>query len=251
MGAVYLIRHGQASFGAANYDQPPPPACEQPKSAGAETLRARFPSWTRCACRTMVRHLPAPRTPAWRRWAWSCRSRSCPASTKYDHEQMVERYQPRYADKRQLAADIAKSPETAPRLPGDLHQGHGALGQRPPRRRVHRILPWAGKAGVRCVAALDNLIAALGPSKTALVFTSGGPITAICQNLLSVPDSPAQRMNWTMANCGVTKIIYSERSRYLSPTLNEHAHFEGAHSKVDYIPLISSIRHPRVGGNDD
>jgi broad specificity phosphatase PhoE len=63
------------------------------------------------------------------------------------------------------------------------------------------------------------------------VFTSGGPITAICQNLLQVPDSPAQRMNWTMANCGVTKVIYGERSRYLS-TLNEHAHFEGAHSKL-------------------
>ena len=58
------------------------------------------------------------------------------------------------------------------------------------------------------------------------MFTSGGPITAISQELLRIPDEHAFRLNWTLANCGVTRVVYSERGQYLS-TLNEHSHFEG------------------------
>ena len=39
------------------------------------------------------------------------------------------------------------------------------------------------------------------------------------------------RINLTLANCGVTKVIYSERATYLS-SFNEHAHFEGAQHKL-------------------
>ena len=46
-----------------------------------------------------------------------------------------------------------------------------------------------------------------------------------------MPDSHAFKLNWTLANCGVTKVIYSERGQYLS-TLNDHAHFEGANFKL-------------------
>jgi broad specificity phosphatase PhoE len=226
MGAIYLIRHGQASFGAANYDQLSKDGMTQSRVLG-EALKQRVPKVDAVARGSMQRH---------RQTADACLAamgvelpqQELPGFNEYDHEQMVERYEPRYADKRQLAADIAKSPEprrafqeifikAMERWASGRHDGEYTES-------------WAG-FGVRCVSALDQLIATAGPSKTVLVFTSGGPITAICQNLLQVPDSPAQRMNWTLANCGVTKVIYSERSRYLS-TLNEHAHFEGALSKL-------------------
>ena len=59
----------------------------------------------------------------------------------------------------------------------------------------------------RCLRALEELIRQLGPGKTALVFTSGGPITAICRELLQIPVAHAFRLNWTLANCGIKDIV--------------------------------------------
>jgi broad specificity phosphatase PhoE len=83
----------------------------------------------------------------------------------------------------------------------------------------------------RCVAAIETLVRDLGPSKNAIVFTSGGPVTAICQGLLRIPDEHAFAFNRTLVNGGVTKIIYSERGMYVS-TANEHAHYEGEHREL-------------------
>lgn len=70
-----------------------------------------------------------------------------------------------------------------------------------------------------------------GKSKTSLVFTSGGPITAICQHLLQIPDVHVFALNRTLANAAITKIIYGEQGLHLS-TVNEHAHFEGVHREL-------------------
>ena len=85
---------------------------------------------------------------------------------------------------------------------------------------------------VRCVRALEDMVRSLGPSKTAFVFTSGGPISAVSQMLLRIPDAHAFQINWTLVNCGVTKVIYGERGKHLL-TLNEHGHFEG--ERKDFI----------------
>ena len=39
MGAIYLVRHGQASFGAADYDALSPRGFEQSTVVGTELLR--------------------------------------------------------------------------------------------------------------------------------------------------------------------------------------------------------------------
>ena len=84
--------------------------------------------------------------------------------------------------------------------------------------------PWS-RFRVRCTGALDEVIRALGPSTTSLVFTSGGPIAAICQSLLNVPDGDVPPLIGTLVNCGVTKVIFGANGVRLS-TLNDHGHFE-------------------------
>jgi broad specificity phosphatase PhoE len=78
----------------------------------------------------------------------------------------------------------------------------------------------------RSVAALDEIARVLARGATALVFTSGGPITAICQHLLGTPDREAFRLTWALVNAGVTKVLLTSRGPVLS-TVNDHAHFEG------------------------
>ena len=45
---------------------------------------------------------------------------------------------------------------------------------------------------------------------------------------MKIHDEHIFNLNWTLANCGVTKVIYSDRGTYLS-SLNEHTAFEGQH----------------------
>ena len=77
--------------------------------------------------------------------------------------------------------------------------------------------------------ALAGLFDALPKGADALVFTSGGPIAALAQDMLHVPDSDGYRLNWGLVNCGVTKLV---RGRERLSTLNGHAHFEGEHAEL-------------------
>jgi broad specificity phosphatase PhoE len=222
MGAIYLIRHGQASFGRSDYDELSATGHEQARVLGT-ALKARLPRVDEVVSGGMKRH---------RQTAAACLEamglppglQETAGFREYDHDEIITRYEPRFARPEALMQELAQSPE--PRRAFQAMFG----------KAMERWIAGAHDADYaeswsvfhrRCNAALDALIGALGPSRTALVFTSGGVISAICRELLDLPDLQAYRLNLTLANCGVTKIIYSARARYLS-TFNEHAHFEGA-----------------------
>lgn len=221
MGAIYLIRHGQASFGKSDYDQLSEVGFTQARVLG-EALRSRLPKVDAVLSGGMRRH---------RETAETClAAMQIPVSTtenagfrEYDHEEIVLRFKPEYADHEFRLADLARSDNPRRAFQEMFTQaiGRWVSGQHEAEYRESWL---AFRA--RCTQALEETIRTLGPSKTALVFTSGGPITAIAQELLQIPDQHAFGLNWTLANCGVTKVIYSERGKYLA-SLNEHAHFEG------------------------
>ena len=86
-----------------------------------------------------------------------------------------------------------------------------------------------GDFRARCMQALGSVFEALPSGSDALVFTSGGPIAALAQELLRIPDSDGFRLSWGLVNCGVTKLVRGRDGVRLS-TLNGHAHFEGEHA---------------------
>lgn len=221
MGAIYLVRHGQASFGKADYDKLSEAGVEQAQVLG-KSLRARLPQLDAVWCGAMRRH---------RQTAEHCLStlgEQHPLTVhegfnEFAHEEIIERYKPLYANRLLMMADLARTLE--------------------PRRAFQQVFEqavarWVGGAHdddyteswpafkARCRAALDDIVRELGSSRTALVFTSGGPITVICQQLLGIPDAQAFTLNRTLANAGVTKLVYGRGGVHVS-TLNEHAHFEG------------------------
>lgn len=226
MGAIYLIRHGQASFGAADYDKLSKLGEDQSRVLGL-SLRQRLPKPDAVYCGSMLRHRE---TAAACLAAMQLEHERCESAgfNEYDHDEVVLRHKPEYADRKRLMADMAKA-ENPRRAFQDMF--------------AQAIARWVGGQyngeykeswtgfRIRCTEALDTVIKALGPSKSALVFTSGGPVTAIVQQLLQIPDSQIFKINWTLANCGITKILYSDRGLYLS-TLNDHSHFEGEHAKL-------------------
>ncbi|MBZ4394469.1 histidine phosphatase family protein [Myxococcus sp. AS-1-15] len=221
MGVVYLIRHGQASFGAEDYDQLSETGFVQARVLG-EALKTRLPRLDAVVAGTLTRHRQTAETCLSAMGVDLMPTRS-PGFNEFDHDELVVRHTPRYANHAALAEDLASTPE--PRRAFQALFTEAVARWVAGKHDAEYTEPWP-VFRERCLRALDSLIHGLGPSKTALVFTSGGPVTAICQQLLQIPDEHAFRLNWTLANCGVTKVIYSERGRYLS-SLNEHTHFEG------------------------
>jgi broad specificity phosphatase PhoE len=221
MGAVYLVRHGQASFGRDDYDQLSETGFDQARVLG-EALRARLTGLDAVFLGTLTRHRQTAET-CLAALGMNVPSRVLPGLDEFNHDELLHRHTPRYADPAVLRAELMRA-EDPRRAFQELFAQAVERWVRGPAEEYTESWP-AFRA--RCTQALDTVIDTLGASGTALVFTSAGPISAVCQGLLHIPDAHAFQLNWTMANAAVTKVIYGARGRYLS-TLNEHAHFEGA-----------------------
>lgn len=203
MPTAYLIRHGQASFGADDYDVLSPVGEQQSKVVGEE-LRRREVRVDKVCSGTLRRHrgtaaacLPVAGVdlPVVEDLRWN----------EYDHLELVQHSVDRPLSTREFQALLEES--LLGWMTGD---GTG----------------WPAFRDGAC-AALDELFAGLGKGGTVLVFTSGGVISAICTVLLGLPPRGFLALNRTMVNASLTKLVHG-RSGTSLVSWNEHAHFEGA-----------------------
>jgi broad specificity phosphatase PhoE len=214
MGAILLVRHGQASFGAEEYDALSELGVRQARVLG-EALRDRG-AFDLAVCGSMRRH---------RQTAEACLGAGLAVDVdagwnEYDHEGVIAAHEPRYEDPAALAADLAAAP--------DPRRAFQALFSSAVARWVRGESGYAESFVAfrdRTIAAAERMTARLGKGATAIVFTSGGPISAICSRLLGMPDARALELQWTLANASVTKLIARGAELRVS-TLNEHGWFE-------------------------
>jgi broad specificity phosphatase PhoE len=230
MSTLLLVRHGQASFGAADYDRLSELGLRQSTLLG-QALAARGLEVGRVVCGGMRRH---------RLTADGCllaMGVTAPIVVdagwdEYDHDRLVAAYEPRFADRAVLAAELVASDDAT--------------------RAFQRIFAAAiarwvsgehdgdygesyAQFGARVAAALARLAEPAGtkPAATTLVFTSGGPISAVAGQLLQVPSALQLTLGWTLANSGVTKVFSGrDGSGWKLSTLNEHSHLEGHGQKL-------------------
>jgi broad specificity phosphatase PhoE len=209
MTAVYLLRHGQASFGGPDYDVLSPVGKQQAVVLGAElrrrdvdvhavwsgTLRRQLSTATGCLAEAGI-GLPVTEDARW---------------NEYDHVGLVPAGQPAPAESRDFQRQLDAAIEAW------IAGGHAA-------GTSGTWLEFSG--GVE--QALREVLAGLPRGKAALVFTSAGVISAICAALLSAPPAGFVSLNRTMANAGITKLV-SGRSGVSLVSVNEHGHFEGPH----------------------
>jgi len=77
----------------------------------------------------------------------------------------------------------------------------------------------------RNMAAVERVAARCGSGENALVFTSGGPIAAIAQHLMGVPDTHVEGLHFPLFNAGITQLLCSPGRLGLS-YLNAVGHLE-------------------------
>lgn len=221
MGALYLIRHGQASFGSQNYDALSALGHQQGHVVG-QALKARGVAPEVVVSGTMQRHQDTARA-ALAAMALDLPMQVHAGVNEFDHENVIEVAQPRYADKAVMMAEMAAS--------GDPRRTFQSFFQEAVSRWVagHHDAeysePWS-VFKLRCVATLGELVKRTPPKGQAVVFTSGGFISVVCAHLLGLHDTQAFAINWTLANAGITKILVGRDGLHLV-SINEHAHVEG------------------------
>ena len=224
MAAIYLIRHGQASWGKRDYDALSEQGIEQSRVLG-KALSQRIDSVDKIVCGNMRRHRQTAEhaltamgmSPRWQEDArWS----------EYDHQELIIRHKPIYKSRTLMLADLARTlkPREAFQEMFELalqrwvNQQHNEEYRESWPAFIDRV-----NAGLMSLADTDN--------KTTLVFTSGGAISAVTQRLWNLPAPEWMRLNRVIANASVTKIVVGRRGAHLS-TFNEYAHFEGAQRQL-------------------
>lgn len=221
MGALYLLRHGQASFGSNNYDQLSPTGHEQARVLG-RALRARGITPDVVVSGSMQRHKETA-AGALAELGLDLPVQELPGVNEFDHENVIEVAEPRYVDKVQMMADMAATgdPRRAFQKFFQDAVGRWVGGHHDDEYRE----PWS-VFKLRCVTALDELVRRTPPKGSTVVFTSGGTISVVCAHLLGLSDAQAFTINWTLANAGLTRIQAGRDGLHLI-SINEHGHLEG------------------------
>lgn len=226
MGAIYLVRHGQASFGTSDYDRLSPMGFEQARIVG-EHLKARLGTVDAIARGSMRRHRETTDT------ALAAMGLDVPVIedagfNEYAFEGIVKAYRPDFTDQSVMRAELAASgnPQKAFQQFFEAAVARWTGGE-----FDHEYEESWPDFHSRCGGALDHLVQHLGHGKTALVFTSGGYIGVTVQRLLGLTAQQAFGFNWHIANASITKLLYGSKGIALQ-SFNEHGHLETTDGKL-------------------
>jgi broad specificity phosphatase PhoE len=216
---VLLIRHGQASFGAADYDVLSATG-ERQAEVTAAALARRGIAPSRVITGSMRRQidtaaaLPGPAPEVDRRW-----DEYDPNDVLSHHSESAVRIDGPVAE-----AAAAGKPLTSKRFQAILEPALEAWIEMAEESPAQQSWPQFSGAGS---AALAELAAELGRGETAVVVTSGGTIAALAGGLLGAPALVFPRLNRVMVNASVTKVAIGAGGVNLIG-FNDHAHLEEA-----------------------
>lgn len=217
MPLILLVRHAQASFGAADYDVLSERGQAQARLLAAD-LERRGIRPQRVACGTLARQ----------------RDTATPIAAAADLEPVADARWDEYDSHDILTWHGSAPPPPPGSLPRTTADG------RPFQAVLDDALErWvaAGAEGpaherwpafaARARAALDDVADGLPRGAAAVVLTSGGVIAALAAALLGAPAALFVALNRVGVNTGVSRVAVGRRGSTLV-AFNEHAHLERA-----------------------
>jgi broad specificity phosphatase PhoE len=212
LSVLLLVRHGQASWGAADYDRLSPLGEQQSRVLGA-ALAARGVHPDLVVRGGMRRHRQTAEQ-AVAGAGWDTEVVEDAGWDEFDHRQMLDLHPSDAGDAGQLtAAEFQRWFEGATRrwTDGEFADEYDES---------------FDDFGARVEAALRRTVERLQPSQTAVVMTSGGPISWVAASLLGAGADVWTRLNPVTVNSSVTKVVVGRRGATLV-SFNDHTHLEG------------------------
>jgi broad specificity phosphatase PhoE len=221
MGVILLVRHGQASWGAADYDELSPVGHEQGRLVG-RALAARGVTPTQVVAGGMKRHAQTARA-AVDAAGWGRDVVVEKGWDEFDHMQMLEVHGPAEGGgdgENQQGRQLSRQ---------EFNAWFDAATERWTSGRYDREYdePFH-EFSARVESALRRTTTELGRGEVAVVFTSGGPISWVAATLLGGGVDTWLRVNPVVPNASVTKVVVGGRGTTLV-SLNDHSHLEPDH----------------------
>ena len=229
MSDIYLVRHGQGSFGSANYDKLSELGREQSRLTGVHFAELGV-KLDAIYAGTLVRQRETAEILA-QAYAGEAGAPlpviSEPAFNEYEGDAILKHY----------AASLDPAELTRlgfPELMRERSKFQLFL-ERAARAWVdgelvaESLLPWTGFHG-RIAEALARIMGEQGRGKSLLVATSGGVIGTLVAHVLGLRNHVGIELNWAVHNASITRLIYSGERVSLS-MFNALPHLDRADRK--------------------
>ncbi|KMM85404.1 Broad specificity phosphatase PhoE [Pseudomonas taetrolens] len=225
MGSIYLIRHGQASFGADDYDVLSPLGVRQAQVVGQHLLDLGL-NFDRCLSGDLSRQQDTARHAMAR---FSAAGLATPglevdaAFNEFDAYGVLEGL---------LPGLLPDEPEALTAMSNAVHNPVEF-------QRIFELIiarwisgnwdtpgleSWAGFVE-RVQAGLTRLLKQADTGQSIAVFTSGGTITALLHLLTRIPASEAFKLTWQIANTSLSHLKYHGDEVTLA-SFNSHLHLQ-------------------------
>ncbi len=225
MTTIYLIRHGQASFGAESYDQLSPNGELQAKLLGRyfDEILKEAPY---VVAGSMQRHQQTaqlsldecfPESEILTDSAWN----------EFNHQQVFARYEPRFNQPELLKQDVSEHENPRDYL-GKIFSG--AIARWTGDDYHHEYDESWPSFKARVESGLENLCDQLSKSRPryAVVYTSGGVISVAVGKILGLSPEKTFALNWAITNTSITTLrLVGNEPQLLS--LNEHHFIKAQH----------------------
>ncbi|MFZ2288519.1 MAG: histidine phosphatase family protein [Halopseudomonas yangmingensis] len=222
MGSIYLIRHGQASLGAANYDVLSPLGVIQSQVLGQHLQRTAV-TFQRILSGSMLRQSDTAKHALQQMTGSTGLFESDPAFNEYPADTVIKAYLPRL---------LESQPEAM------LYLENAGQHRKEFQKIFSRIIGWwvsdtALPAGCpswqhyaeKVLNGLQRLQREADSGNDIAVFTSGGAITAAVQQITQMPVASAFELNWQIVNTSVTRLQFG-REKISLAGFNCRAHLD-------------------------
>lgn len=223
MGTLYLVRHGQASFGQADYDRLSPLGHRQAHRLG-EYLRERFQR-EQVEIDTVLMGSLTRHRETWEGIAqgaqWSLEPQVWPGLNEYDSEALIEAIHP--------------EPLAKPDTP-ELYRHHFRLLRDALKAWMNgSITPRGMPLYADFVAGIERALDHVRQhcAGNALIVSSGGPISTAVGRVLGTPPETTIELNLRIRNTALTELAFTPK-RHMLVTYNSLPHLDSA-SHMDWV----------------
>lgn len=225
MGSIYLIRHGQASFGADDYDVLSPTGFRQSEILGAHLAQLGL-NFDRCISGALFRQRHTAETVIAQLNAAGLVTPELEtdiAFNEFNAEGVIRALLPAMLDEEPDAFEIMRD---AANNRAEFQRLFAAIIRRwlVGDHDAAALQSW--QAFVEQVeAGLSGILDSAGPSDRIAVFTSGGTITALLHLITQMPATQAFELNWHIVNTSLNHLKFREREVSLA-SFNSYAHLQ-------------------------
>lgn len=230
MSRLVLVRHGQASFFADNYDKLSEMG-ERQSARLAEHWLEKGEGFDEVYVGTLQRQR---RTAEVAGEVFAAAGQDWPEATvlpglnEYPSDEIMDVVLPQLMEREERFVELKEAFDAAEESRERYRSFHRLLsavmeGWIESDYDANGLMPWTQfRDGVR--GALKEIMSAEGSGRRVAVFSSGGPIGVSVQTVLQAPDKMAAELNWRVHNCSTTEFTFSG-PRVALDHFNAIAHF--------------------------